>query len=84
MTSAKGSELMGFPVYLKLESLQKTGSFKIRGAFYKLWKLARQQQASQVMAISAGNHAQDEPVRIRGFLSLVVNVIASPEGEAIL
>ena len=56
--SAHCSELMGFPVYFKLENLQRTGSFKIRGASYKLDKLSKAGQTQAVMAISAGNHAQ--------------------------
>lgn len=77
VTSAKGSELMGFPVYLKLENLQKTGSFKIRGAFYKLWKLARKTTTSQVMAISAGNHAQG--VAFAGQLTGIQSTIFMPQ-----
>lgn len=52
------SLLLGHPVYFKLENVQRTGSFKIRGAMYKLNKLAAQGQRNAVMAISAGNHAQ--------------------------
>ena len=45
-------------VYLKLENLQKTGSFKLRGAFNKLSQLDKQQRERGVIAASAGNHAQ--------------------------
>ena len=52
------SELMGVPVHLKLENLQRTGSFKIRGATYRLSRLTAQERARGVVAASAGNHAQ--------------------------
>jgi threonine dehydratase len=52
------SSLTGAEVYLKLENLQKTGSFKIRGATYKIHKLGSRIGASGVVAGSAGNHAQ--------------------------
>lgn len=58
VTSDACTEILGKPVFLKLESLQRTGSFKIRGASYKLAKLAAAGECSTVMAISAGNHAQ--------------------------
>jgi threonine dehydratase len=52
------SELLGGPVYLKCESLQRTGSFKIRGAFVRLARLSAADRARGVVAASAGNHAQ--------------------------
>ncbi|HEY6801013.1 MAG TPA: pyridoxal-phosphate dependent enzyme, partial [Agromyces sp.] len=52
------SELMGVPVHLKLENLQRTGSFKIRGATYRLSRLTERERARGVVAASAGNHAQ--------------------------
>lgn len=52
------SELAGAQVYLKCENLQKTGSFKPRGALYRIANLSHQERARGVMAASAGNHAQ--------------------------
>ncbi|GAA1677807.1 threonine ammonia-lyase [Microbacterium lacus] len=52
------SELLGVPVHLKLENLQRTGSFKIRGATYRLSRLTPEERARGVVAASAGNHAQ--------------------------
>ncbi|MFN3949003.1 threonine ammonia-lyase [Microbacterium sp.] len=52
------SELLGVPVNLKLENLQRTGSFKIRGATYRLSRLTAEERARGVVAASAGNHAQ--------------------------
>ncbi len=45
-------------MYLKLENLQKTGSFKIRGAFNKISQLSDEECAKGIIAASAGNHAQ--------------------------
>ncbi|KAA9152209.1 threonine ammonia-lyase [Microbacterium lushaniae] len=52
------SEVLGVPVHLKLENLQRTGSFKIRGATYRLSRLTAEERARGVVAASAGNHAQ--------------------------
>lgn len=52
------SRLAGRPVYLKAENLQRTGSFKIRGAYVKLSSLDPEQLAAGVVASSAGNHGQ--------------------------
>lgn len=52
------SEITGSDVYLKLENLQKTGSFKIRGAFNKIASLSDAEKKAGVIASSAGNHAQ--------------------------
>ena len=45
-------------IYLKQENLQLTGSFKLRGAYYKISKLSEEQKQKGVIACSAGNHAQ--------------------------
>ena len=52
------SDLLDVPVYLKLENLQRTGSFKIRGAAYRLSRLTAEERSRGVVAASAGNHAQ--------------------------
>lgn len=52
------TDLLGAPVMLKLENLQRTGSFKIRGAAYRLSRLTPEERARGVVAASAGNHAQ--------------------------
>lgn len=49
---------LGAPVFLKLENLQRTGSYKIRGAYNRLSRLSDEEQARGVVAASAGNHAQ--------------------------
>ena len=48
----------GTELYLKTENLQVTGSFKVRGAYYKMSKLTAEERARGVIACSAGNHAQ--------------------------
>ena len=53
LTNALGSE-----VYLKCENLQRSGSFKVRGAYVRMAKLSAEQKAHGVVAASAGNHAQ--------------------------
>jgi len=52
------SRMVNSNVYLKLENLQKTGSFKVRGAFSKLIRLKDEEKKKGVIAVSAGNHAQ--------------------------
>jgi threonine dehydratase len=48
----------GVPVHLKCENLQRTGSFKIRGAYVRIHRLGAAERARGVVAASAGNHAQ--------------------------
>src|SRR5919106_1211618 len=52
------SGLAGTDVFLKLECLQVTGSFKARGAFVKISSISDKQASHGVIAASAGNHAQ--------------------------
>src|SRR5713226_3849528 len=52
------SELTGIDLYLKLENLQRTGSFKLRGAYVKIHSLSDSERKKGVVAASAGNHAQ--------------------------
>src|SRR5262245_29354633 len=52
------SEIAGVPVFLKLENLQETGSFKVRGAFVRLSELAPEERRRGVVTASAGNHGK--------------------------
>ncbi|AEW96200.1 MULTISPECIES: threonine ammonia-lyase [Streptomycetaceae] len=52
------SALVGAPVYFKCENLQRTGSFKVRGAYVRIARLSAAERAAGVVAASAGNHAQ--------------------------
>ncbi|MBW1596915.1 threonine ammonia-lyase [Streptomyces sp. JJ38] len=62
VTAMEGSRhltgLVGSPVHLKCENLQRTGSFKIRGAYVRIAGLSPAERANGVVAASAGNHAQ--------------------------
>jgi len=51
-------EILGVPSFLKCENLQRTGSYKIRGAYNRMSKLTDEERARGVVAASAGNHAQ--------------------------
>jgi len=57
-TSRFLTDILGSPVFLKCENLQRTGSYKIRGAYNRLSKLSDEEKARGVVAASAGNHAQ--------------------------
>ncbi|QJS10272.1 threonine ammonia-lyase [Streptomyces argyrophyllae] len=52
------SQLVGAPVHLKCENLQRTGSFKLRGAYVRIAGLLPEERAAGAVAASAGNHAQ--------------------------
>ncbi|MGE5317873.1 MAG: threonine ammonia-lyase [Chloroflexota bacterium] len=52
------SVMSGANVYLKLENLQTTGSFKVRGAYYMISNLSEEEKSKGVLCASAGNHAQ--------------------------
>ncbi|MFB2597693.1 threonine ammonia-lyase [Herbiconiux sp. P17] len=52
------AEVVGSPVFLKCENLQRTGSYKIRGAYNRISSLSDSEKAAGVVAASAGNHAQ--------------------------
>ncbi|HXE07720.1 MAG TPA: threonine ammonia-lyase [Acidobacteriaceae bacterium] len=74
------SELTGQQVYLKLENLQMTGSFKERGALNRIAQLTPEQAQRGVIAASAGNHAQGVAYHAarRGIRSLIVMPLATP------
>nr|WP_308159115.1 threonine ammonia-lyase [Curtobacterium sp. ISL-83] len=57
-TSRFLAEVLGSPVHLKCENLQRTGAYKVRGAYNRLSTLTPEQRAAGVVAASAGNHAQ--------------------------
>ena len=74
------SALTGQQVYLKLENLQMTGSFKERGALNRIAMLSPEQAARGVVAASAGNHAQGVAYHAtaRGIRALIVMPLATP------
>jgi threonine dehydratase len=75
------SKLTGKEVFLKLENLQKTGSFKIRGAYYKLSQLTPLMRKRGVVAASAGNHAQG--VALASSILGVHSTLVMPEGVSL-
>jgi threonine dehydratase len=75
------SHLTGKEVYLKLENLQKTGSFKIRGAYHKLSRFNSSMRKRGVIAASAGNHAQG--VALASSLLGIRATIVMPQGASL-
>ncbi len=75
------SSLTGSSIYLKLENMQKTGSFKIRGAYNKISSLTDRERARGVVAASAGNHAQGVAYAASRFG--LKAIVVMPEGSPI-
>lgn len=75
------SEQCGCGVYLKTENLQITGSFKVRGAYYKISQLTEAEKAKGVIACSAGNHAQGVALASKKFG--IRSIICMPDGAPI-
>ena len=71
----------GAEIYLKTENLQVTGSFKIRGAYYKISTLSDEEKKRGVIACSAGNHAQG--VALAAQRNGIKAVICLPDGAPI-
>ena len=71
----------GVNLYLKTENLQVTGSFKVRGAYYKMTRLTEEEKARGVIACSAGNHAQG--VALAAQKNGIKAVICLPDGAPI-
>lgn len=68
-------------VYLKTENLQVTGSFKVRGAYYKISTLSEEEKKRGVIACSAGNHAQG--VALAASKAGIKSLICLPDGAPI-
>ncbi len=75
------SELVGGEVRLKAENLQRTGSFKARGAYVRIARLTPEERARGVVAASAGNHAQGVALAAR--LLGISATVFMPEGAPI-
>ena len=71
----------GREIYLKTENLQLTGSFKLRGAYYKISQLTPQQREAGIIACSAGNHAQG--VALAATRMGIKSTICMPDGAPI-
>ena len=68
-------------VYLKTENLQVTGSFKIRGSYFKISQLSDEEKKKGVIACSAGNHAQG--VALASTKNGIKSIICLPDGAPI-
>jgi len=80
-TSQMLADVLGGPVHLKCENLQRTGAYKIRGAYNRLSALSPEERARGVVAASAGNHAQGVAMAAR---ELGIHAtIFMPEGVAL-
>ncbi|MCW2797740.1 threonine ammonia-lyase [Nocardioides sp.] len=75
------SALAGGPVSLKCENLQRTGSFKARGAYVRIARLSEEERRHGVVAASAGNHAQG--VALAAQLLGIKSTVFMPEGAPI-
>ncbi len=68
-------------IFLKTENLQVTGSFKVRGAYYKVSQLTDEEKSRGIIACSAGNHAQG--VALAGKKNNIPSLICMPDGAPI-
>ena len=68
-------------IYLKTENLQVTGSFKLRGAYYKISQLSTEEKARGIIACSAGNHAQG--VALAATKNGIKSTVCMPDGAPI-
>ncbi len=75
------SNICGCNLYLKCENLQITGSFKVRGAYYKIAQLTDEEKSRGVIACSAGNHAQGVALASKKFG--IKSIICMPDGAPI-
>ena len=75
------SDLTGQHVHLKCENLQRTGSFKLRGAYVRIARLSAEERAAGVVAASAGNHAQG--VALAAQQLGIPSTVFMPEGAPI-
>jgi threonine dehydratase len=75
--------LTGARVFLKAETLQRTGSFKFRGAYNKISRIPAEQAAGGVVAFSSGNHAQGvaAAAQLRGMPAVIVMPADAPKAK---
>ena len=76
------SDICNAKIYLKNENLQRTGAYKIRGAYNKIANLSESQKKNGVIAASAGNHAQGVAISARHFN--IKSTIVMPESTPLL
>ncbi len=76
-TSSSYSKRFGCTVFLKMENLQRTGSFKMRGSYNKIYNMTAKQKERGVITASAGNHAQG--VALSATLNGIKSVVVMPQ-----
>src|SRR5499427_5212794 len=83
VTSPVLDSLTGARVFLKAENLQRTGSFKFRGAYNKLSSIPQEKRGGGVVAFSSGNHAQGvaAAARLLGMPATIVMPSDAPRGK---
>jgi len=83
LTSAALDAMTGGRIFLKAETLQRTGSFKFRGAYNKLAAIPQEQRAGGVVAFSSGNHAQGvaAAARLLGMRCVIVMPHDAPRAK---
>src|SRR5262249_59025855 len=83
LTSPVLDALTGARVFLKAETLQRTGSFKFRGAYNKLCSIPLAERAGGVVAFSSGNHAQGvaAAARLLGMPAVIVMPAEAPRPQ---
>ena len=81
-TDLIAAQRLGEGLCLKTENLQLTGSFKLRGAYYKISQLTEEERARGVIACSAGNHAQG--VALAATRMGIPSVVCMPDGAPIM
>jgi threonine dehydratase len=74
---------VGAPVWIKPENLQRTGSFKMRGAWNRISRIAEADRSKGVVAFSSGNHAQGvaESAKILGMKAVIVMPADAPRAK---
>ena len=77
------SQLTGQEVFLKAENLQRTGAYKLRGAFNRMSKLTAAERKKGVVAASAGNHAQGVALAAKK-LGITINQDSVPDAWPIM
>ena len=88
--SPRLSEQLGIGIHLKIESELPTGSFKVRGAYYSLWKQHQRESVTEVVAASTGNHgaavawaARELGIKARVFVPVGANAVKTGRIKAL-
>jgi len=83
LTSAALDAMTGGRIFLKAETLQRTGSFKFRGAYNRIARIPESARAGGVVAFSSGNHAQGvaAAAKLRGLAALIVMPADAPAAK---